>query len=334
MTSFLGMLAVREPGVIVGPIANFLGSIYNILFNFIHGFTQDGSLAIAIILFTLLVKVVLFPLSFHQQKSTFKMQKLQPEMNKIRDKYAKKKDPESQQKMAIELQEFQKKNGISLFGGCLPLLVQLPILYALFYLFQQAYIYVDVVNANYQAITDVILNIPVEQRVDIFYDLAMSKRLAMDLAVNSDVMHLVSLLSEADWNSVISQAGEFANQLTPLFSQKMAIENFIGINLVTKPGLGFPGIIIPLLSAGSTFLQSKLMTSGQPKPDGNDPMAASMKMMTYMMPIMMGVMTVSMPAGLGLYWIVGNIFQIIQQFGLNKYFKAKDKHSEKNLQEI
>ena len=324
------LLAVKTPGVIVGPIANFLGIIYNFIFNFIHGFAENGSLALAIIFFTLLVKIVLFPLSFHQQKSTFKMQKLQPEMNKIKEKYAKKKDPESQQKMAMELQEFQKKNGINLFGGCLPLLIQLPILYALYYIFQQAYIYLDIVNANYQAITDVILSIPVEQRMDIFYAVAESKKITMDLAVNSDVMQLVSLISSGEWNTILASAGEFANQLAPLLAQKMDIENFIGINLVTKPGLTFPGIIIPLLSAGSTFLQSKLMTSGQPKPDSNDPMASSMKMMTYTMPIMMGVMTIGLPAGLGLYWTVSNCFQIIQQFVLNKYFKSKDKHEQEH----
>ena len=161
----------RTPGIIVGPVANFLGVIYNAVFNFIYGFVQANSLGIAIILFTLLVKTVLIPLSYKQQKSTFAMQKLQPEMNKIKEKYSGKKDAESQQKMALEMQKLQKDNNISMFGGCLPLLVQLPILYALFYIFQQAYLYIDVVGMNYQAITDLLLSMPVDLRLDVFTDI-------------------------------------------------------------------------------------------------------------------------------------------------------------------
>ena len=140
--SFVGagiLLALRKPNFIFGVIANLLGVIYNALFQFIYGISTNGSLGIAIILFTILVKFILFPLMIRQQRSSFKLQQLQPEMNKIRAKYKDKKDQLSQQKMAVELQEFQKNNGISMLGGCLPLLIQLPILYALFYIFQQAY---------------------------------------------------------------------------------------------------------------------------------------------------------------------------------------------------
>lgn len=319
------LLLARSPGVIVGPIANFLGFIYNILFNFIYNFVQSGSLGIAIILFTIIVKVVLFPLSFHQQKSTYKMQKLQPQMNKIKEKYAKKTDVDSQRQMAAEMQEFQKKNGISLFGGCLPLLIQLPILYALFYIFQQAYIYVDVVGSNYQALTDVIMSMPVQQRVDVFYNLASAHNLQMDLAIPSDVIILVNQLTTADWNTVMAQAGEFVSKFQDLLLQKTQLEYFLGINLVAKAGLAFPGILIPLASAGSTYLQSKMMSSSQ-NSNSSDPMASSMKIMTYTMPIMMGVMTITMPAGLGLYWTVSNLFQILQQLVLTKYFKTKDAH--------
>lgn len=320
----MGVLLAGTPGVIVGPIADFLGFIYNIIFNFIDGFISHGSLGVAIILFTILVKVVLLPLSYHQQKSSYKMQKFQPELMKIRQKYANKRDPESQRKMAVEMQDFQKKNGIGLAGGCLPLLIQLPILYALFYIFQQAYAYVDVIGQNYQAITDVIMSMPVDDRVSVFYDVAMAKKLTMDLAVPSDIMGLVNVITNQDWANILPQMGSFASQIEPLLVEKVNYEFFLGINLVAKPGFGFPGILIPILSAFTTYLQSKLMMKDQ-KNDPNNPMAASMGIMTYMMPIMMGFMTFSVPSGLGLYWTVSNIFMMLQQFGLTKYFKAKDR---------
>lgn len=321
------MLVTRQPGAIVGPIAKFLGIIYNAFFNFIYNFFQSGSLGVAIILFTLFVKLVLFPLSYKQQKSSYKMQKLQPEMNKIKEKYAKKKDAESQQRMALELQEFQKNNGISLLGGCLPMLVQLPILYALFYIFQQAYLYVDVVGNNYQAIAQGLIQIPEALRVDLLapfaQTIANATKANVDLSNVQDVIKIVNELTQNDWQNLLNQAGALSTQLQPLLDQKNQIEFFLGIHLVYKAGLGFPGIFIPLASAGTTWLSSWMMTKGQSL-SKDDPTAGTMRIMNIMMPIMMGGMTITLPAGLGLYWTVSNIYQILQQVGLKKYFEHQD----------
>ena len=81
------LLVLRKPNFVFGAIANILGIIYNALFNFIYGISTNGSLGIAIILFTIIVKFILFPLMIKQQRSSFKLQQLQPEMNKIRAKY-------------------------------------------------------------------------------------------------------------------------------------------------------------------------------------------------------------------------------------------------------
>ncbi len=335
-TSFLtsgAMLTVtRTPGAIVGPIARFMGVIYNALFNFIYSFLQSGSLAVAIILFTLLVKLILTPLMAKQLHSSYKMQKLQPEMNKIKAKYANKKDQESQQRMAYEIQEFQKKNGISLFGGCLPLLIQLPILYALFYVFQQPYLYVDVIGQNYNSLANAILDIPVQLRVDILKPIAEAKKMTMDLAVQQDIVGLVNVLSSGDWEGILAQLtaqhSDIVSQFTILLAEKTQIEYVFGLNLVSKAGLGFPGIIVPLAAGGTTYLQTVFMTKSQ-NLDPNDPTASTMKMMNMIMPIMMGVMTISMPAALGLYWTISNVFTIAQQMIMTKIFKSRDERESK-----
>ena len=108
--------SVRQPGKIVGPFADLMGKVYNLLFELLHSNTSAGSLGLAIIIFTLIVKLILFPLMVKQQKSSFKMQALQPELMKIRKKYEGKTDQMSQQRMAFEMQEFQKKNDWS-HGG-------------------------------------------------------------------------------------------------------------------------------------------------------------------------------------------------------------------------
>lgn len=334
------MMSVRSPGMIVGPIASLLGIVYNMLFNSINGAATAGSLGIAIILFTLIVKLVLFPLMLHQQKSMVKMQMLQPEINKIKAKYAGKTDTESQQRMAYEMQEFQQKNGISMMSGCLPLLIQLPILYALFYIFQNAYIYVDAIGQNYTQIADVITNIPVDLRMEAFgsyaqvfvdtYEKYLSKmNVTFDMADTNCVIMLVNSLKAADWNNILSTLGSAGDSLLPLLETKNSIEVFCGINLVNNCSLTNISVVIPILAALTTFLQTKVMTATNKKSQaesGSD-MEASMNMMnkymTYFMPIMMGIFCFSLPAALGVYWSISNIFGMLQYVLLKKYFAKK-----------
>lgn len=332
MFTTTALLAIRNPGVIVGPIAKIMGIFYNWLFNIIYGATQTNALGITIIFFTLIVKIILTPLIVKQQKSTFAMQRLQPEMNKIKKKYENKKDAESQQRMAYEMQKLQKDNNISMFGGCLPLLIQLPILYALFYIFQQAYMYVDVVSQNYDSIANVVLSMPTDLRMDVFADIAskhISSKMTLDLSVADDIKALIGQITQAEWSTILTNASDYASSLQPLLTEKTGIEYFLGISVVENPGLNFPAIIIPIASAASTFLSSKIMMSKNTASMDDNPAMQSMKMMNYIMPIMMGVMAISLPAGLGIYWTVSNIFQTAQTVLINKYFKAKGEKTSK-----
>lgn len=326
--------SVRQPGKIVGPFADLMGKVYNLLFELLHSNTSAGSLGLAIIIFTLIVKLILFPLMVKQQKSSFKMQALQPELMKIRKKYEGKTDQMSQQRMAFEMQEFQKKNGVSMVSGCLPMLIQLPILYALFYLFQNAYVYVDVIGHNYTDIANAIVNIPVSLRMEVFQPFAREfanayKNVAIikdgiDMGQVNEVVMLVNYLKPDDWNVILQNLGDAGSSLVPLLATKSSIETFLTIPLVSKAGLHFPGIIIPIAAGTTTWLQSKIMMMMNPQnSDTGNPAAAMTKSMLYTMPIMMGVFAINMPAGLGLYWTISNLFGILQQVILSKHYKKK-----------
>ena len=326
--------SVRQPGKIVGPFADLMGKVYNLLFELLHSNTSAGSLGLAIIIFTLIVKLILFPLMVKQQKSSFKMQALQPELMKIRKKYEGKTDQMSQQRMAFEMQEFQKKNGVSMVSGCLPMLIQLPILYALFYLFQNAYVYVDVIGHNYTDIANAIVNIPVSLRMEVFHPYAQEfanayKYVAIikdgiDMRQVNEVVMLVNYLKPDDWNVILQNLGDAGSSLVPLLATKSSIETFLTIPLVSKAGLHFPGIIIPIAAGVTTWLQSKIMMMMNPQnSDPGNPAAAMTKSMLYTMPIMMGVFAINMPAGLGLYWTISNLFGILQQVILSKHYKKK-----------
>ena len=326
--------SVRQPGKIVGPFADLMGKVYNLLFELLHSNTSAGSSGLAIIIFTLIVKLILFPLMVKQQKSSFKMQALQPELMKIRKKYEGKTDQMSQQRMAFEMQEFQKKNGVSMVSGCLPMLIQLPILYALFYLFQNAYVYVDVIGHNYTDIANAIVNIPVSLRMEVFQPFAREfanayKNVAIikdgiDMGQVNEVVMLVNYLKPDDWNVILQNLGDAGSSLVPLLATKSSIETFLTIPLVSKAGLHFPGIIIPIAAGITTWLQSKIMMMMNPQnSDSGNPAAAMTKSMLYTMPIMMGVFAINMPAGLGLYWTISNLFGILQQVILSKHYKKK-----------
>ena len=263
------------------------------------------------------------------------MQQLQPEMNKIRDKYKGKTDTMSQQRMALELQDFQKKNGVHLMGGCLPMLIQLPILYALYYIFQNAYVYVDVIGNNYTDIANAIIQIPAALRMEAFTPFAQDlvdtyKSLGtIDLSNVNDVVMLVANIKADDWNTILATLGDSGNALLPLLDTKNNIETFLTIPLVSKCGLSFPSIIVPIVAGVTTFLQSKVMTSlmnttASAENDQAAAMTQSMnKMMLYFMPIMMAFFCLQVPAGLGVYWTISNIFGILQQIFLQKFYKKK-----------
>ena len=115
----------------------------------------------------------------------------------------------------IEMQEFQKKNGVSMVSGCLPMLIQLPILYALFYLFRNAYVYVDVIGHNYTDIANAIVNIPVSLRMEVFQPYAQEfanayKNVAIikdgfDMGSVNNVVMLVNYLKPDDWNVILQK---------------------------------------------------------------------------------------------------------------------------------
>lgn len=328
--SITAALAIsRGPGFIVGPIAKFLGIIYNMLFNFLYGFLENNALGVAIVLFTILIKAVLTPLLYKQQSSSFKMMSIQPEINKIKAKYADKKDPQSQQKMAYEMQKIQKENGISVMGGCLPLLIQLPILYALFYIFQQPYNYVDILGQGYAHIADLILQIPAETRVGALYDIALSKKTAMDLAVHSDIVLLINSMTNAEWTQFFGSIGSFADTIKPVVDGTIGVQKFLGLNLSFRPGYAFPGILLPIVSGATTWFSSRILMANQPKPDKNNPTASMMSSMNIFMPIMMTVMTFTVPVGLGIYWISSNIIQIVQSLVITRILKKKQQQSGK-----
>ena len=307
----------------MGVIAVPLGYLLTLIYNFV------GNYGISLIILTAIVKLALFPLYVKQIKSTANMQELQPKMQEIQQKYA-----HDLKYIYYAMKEIYTKEKFNPLGGCLPMLIQLPILYALFYLFQNAYVYVDVIGHNYTDIANAIVNIPVSLRLEVFHPYAQEfanayKNVAIikdgiDMRQVNEVVMLVNYLKPDDWNVILQNLGDAGSSLVPLLATKSSIETFLTIPLVSKAGLHFPGIIIPIAAGVTTWLQSKIKMMMHPQnSDPGNPAAAMTKSMLYTMPIMMGVFAINMPAGLGLYWTISNLFGILQQVILSKHYKKK-----------
>ena len=133
------------------PFAFILGYIFDGVFYVVTQLITNQALALTIVLFTIITRILLMPLMMKQQRSTRAMTRLQPKVEKIQDKYKNKKDPESSQKMNMEIQELYKKHNASPMSGCLPLLIQMPILFALFEVLRNVPFYVTEIGDLYEA---------------------------------------------------------------------------------------------------------------------------------------------------------------------------------------
>ena len=270
---------------------------------------------VAIILFTIVVKLLLLPLNIKSQKAMKKQQKIQPIVAELQKKYA-----NDQQKLQQEMMKVYKENNVSMAGGCLPMLIQMPILVALYQAIQKPLTYMF--NVPYKNIPTDVVNKVVE----------LAEKAGEKVTGNAE--QFVSQLMSIDQIKISSWAGQVEGTLHEWYINF----NFLGLDLSKKPQnaiayLSDPManlsvvllLLIPILAIVSSFLQSKITMkqSGQDKNSGTDQAQSMNAMMKWMMPIMSGYFALILPAGIGLYWIVSGVVQIIQQLALNNYFEKK-----------
>ena len=314
----------KDPGIIVGPISSFMGVILDFLFNFSYSITEKNSLGLSIIFLTIIVRFLMLPLMMKSQKSMVGIQKLQPEMEKIRNKHGNSKDPEIQRKINVEIQELYSKNKVNPISGCLPLFVTFPIFIALSYVMNQTYIFVDKLGVILRDMSEVIIE-KVPDFIEVIVPIAtpmVPRGMQIDISIPEDLMRVLNKFTPANFQAVLDSAPpEVAQQLAEIILLKDDIQYFMGVNLTEFAGLAFPGILIPILAAATSYLTSWYSTRTMNATDQSAKLQK--RMLLIVMPIMIGVMTINLPSGVGLYWITSGVFQIIQQPILNKFYIEK-----------
>lgn len=294
--------------LITRPMGFLIRMIYDIVQNY----------GLSIIFFTIIIKLILMPLTIHSQKAMRKQQKLQPYLMELQEKYAN--DKERLQQATMKL---YKDNNVSMTGGCLPMLIQFPILIGLYRVIQKPLTYLLNIDfsleENISHITDLVSRMVTE-----FPDvIGKLKDYTTDQLINMSQIQL------STWSQMLNGAQD-----------KWAINfDFLGLDLSVVPYKGVEYllagmfthvdrillILIPAIAILTTWLSMKQSQAMTKTPENaNNPAAQMSKSMNLMMPIMTGFFAFTLPSGLGLYWIISNVMQIVQQAVLNNYFKQRE----------
>lgn len=326
---------------IFGQIAKVLGWIMEGIYRFLD-MLHIPNIGIAIIIFTIIINLILLPLNIKQQKFSKMNAVMTPEINKIRKKYGNKKDQESMLKMNEEIKAVYSKYGVSQVGSCVQLLIQMPILYALFAVIRNIPAYVSSVKVIFSGLASAILTN--DQAVTFIQEIAKSNKqisAKLDFTQVNSIIDVLSKFTSDNWHNLVDKFPQFSTGAGTLVTSDVAgqvahINTFLGLNIsetpfaLVKQGLETGAILlvigaalIPILSGLTQWLNTKLM----PQQSGGaemESMESTMKTMNLMMPIMSLVFAVSMPTGLGIYWIANALVRSLQQFLINRHLNKMD----------
>ena len=319
------MFLTKSSGMIIGPIASLLGMFMNGIF-YVLNMIGIPNIGLAIIIMTILIYMAMLPLTIKQQKFSKLQRKMQPELNKINKKYEGRKDPESMERQQAEIKEVYNKYGVSATGSCVQLIIQMPILLALYRVFYNIPAYVPMVKQAFFPLVDELIGANAG-------DYLKETNAARFFAKQFENENFVNGVTEYVQNT---------------FTTLTRYNSFLGLNMANSPSSMFRealsnktyvlcivALIIPILAAVTQYLNVALMPQPEQQ-DGNDQMNNTMKSMNVMMPIMSAFFCWSLPNGMGLYWITGAVIRCIQQVVINKQIDKMDIDAmvEKNLEKM
>lgn len=336
-----GILLTAYSGAILGPIAKVLGWVMNGIYMAMYNLFGIEDVALSIILLTAVIYLCLLPLTIKQQKFSKMTQIMQPEIQAIQNKYKNKKDQASMQAMQQETQLVYEKYGVSPAGSCVQMIIQMPILLALYRVFYNVPAYIVSVKNQFSGLVDTITatsgfqDTMTQIMKDYKLNVAVDFTTTDTSALKDYIVDVLYKLPKSGWENLtdyFSNVGSEVDTLTPHMNK---FNYFFGLNVSDTPlniiKTSFAShawlilvvaLLIPVISYLTQMLNIKLMP--QAGSNGNDQMAQQMKTMNLMMPLFSFVMCFTVPVGLGVYWIAGAICRSVQQLFINKYFKNMD----------
>lgn len=325
---------------------SFLNSLLLTLIKALH--TLINNYALTVIVFTILIKLVVMPLNLKSRRSTMRMTSVQPKMQALQEKYK-----DDQEKLNQKLQELYRKEGVNPMGGCLPMIISMVILFAMFYalrtfaneqLVAQFLTFYHHPEMDPSTLTDSFLwirNLWMPDSPFATYLPDVTSLQLVDFSVWNEVSAKLAAagtipeaLVFADRNAMMTYITDVVTPFiasdvyAPYIAPVTGLGNLSILGLIRfsiyREGNGW--FILPLLSmATQVFMQKLTMQNTAMDPS----QAGSQKMMIYMMLFMSLYFCASYNAAFALYWVVSNIYAIVEQIGFNKYFALQDRKAAK-----
>lgn len=337
------MLLTAYDGAILGPIAKLLGLLMNGVY---YLMAQVGieNVGLSIIIFTIVIYLLLFPLTYKQQKFSKLSQKMQPEITAINKKYQGKKDQASMMAMQEETQAVYEKYGVSMMGSCGNMLIQMPLLLSLYRVFMNVPAYVNGVKGNFTSLVNGIMATEgyQDKMTTLVTDLRILTQPAADFtvtdttAISNSIVDVLYKMNSTGWDTLREAFPSLTDTISATYETVSHVNNFFGMNISDTPWqiittnfanhsylMVLAALLVPVISYLTQVFNMKMIPQATSS-SGNeqsDAMAQQMMTMNKVMPIFSLVMCFTVPVGLGIYWIAGAVVRIIQQFFLNKHFE-------------
>lgn len=348
------ILLTQNSGRIIGPIAKLLGYIMEGIFLLLDkiGIPNIG---LAIILFTIVIYLLLMPLTIKQQKFSKLSARMNPELQAIQAKYKGKSDNESMMAMQMETKAVYAKYGVSPSGSCVQLLIQMPILFALYRVIYNMPAYVGKIKEAFFPLVDHLIaqngSKDFIQNTEYFSQARMFSNQFTNESFTSGVttyvqntfIDVLNKASTSEWDFIKVKFPDLITDIEHTQGLLNQYNNFLGLNIGNSPSyvmkealssgsflLIIAALSIPVLSAVTQWINVKLMPQPQTQQDNKnqnsqqDAMMQSMKTMNMFMPIMSAFFCYTLPAGMGLYWVAGAVVRSIQQVAINKHIDKID----------
>ena len=335
---FTNYMLLTQQGGILKPFAIILGYILEGVFWVLDkiGIPNTG---LAIIIFTVVIYLLMIPLTYKQQKFSKLNNKMNPELMAIRKKYEGKNDQDSMMRMNAETQAVYQKYGVNPSGSCLQLLIQMPILFALYRVIYSIPAYVGKVKEAFFPLVDNLVNTTGSAEFiqgftsANFFKKQFSNELfgASETFTKNTYIDVLNRASTSEWASISEKFPALAGDVNNTTEQLNHFNNFLGLNIANSPQYTIQhadgnvyliviAILIPVLACLTQWINTKLMPQA-PTQDANgqeNAMMSSLKTMNTIMPIMSAVFCFTLPVGMGLYWVIGAVIRSVIQIVLNK----------------
>ena len=348
------LLVLTKVSGFLGPFATIFGWIFNlmyILLDKIYELFSDersGIVAITVILFTIVTKLLMTPLTIRQQKFSKLSNIMNPELTAIQEKYKNKQnDEKAMRMMQLEQAAVYEKYGTNPASGCLPLLIMFPLMFALYRIIYAIPAYVPAIKELYSAIAEGLLNEDYFAYMsEMATTLAVQTKNFTEMSTNTlTVDHLIDIMTKFgsdQWIALAEQFPSIADLINANTEQINAIHSIWGFNILNSPqyyGFGL-ALLIPVLAVVTQLFQSKL-SMAKTKTDNKkqveeNAMMQSMNSMMYIMPFMSGFMCWMFPICVGIYWVASTVVTIIYQFFINRHIDKMDMNEmiKKNVEKM